>query len=1177
MRYVAALIVINVFLGAPSGFAQSLVAETPPLTAHEQAKRFHLPPGFEIQLVAHEPDIHKPMNLKFDARGRLWVTHSLEYPFPAANDGAARDAISILSEFSADGQAQKVQQFADRLNIPIGLLPLGESEALAWSIPNIYRLVDSNGDGIADQKSVAFGPFGVTDTHGNQNAFTRWIDGWVYANHGFNNDSHVKLAGRGEDVLHLQSGNTYRFRPDGSAIEQFSWGQVNPFGLSFDALGNLYSADCHSSAVTMLLRGGYYQSFGKPHDGLGFAPVMTNLDHGGTGISGVAYSTIPNFPSEYRDVLFVGNVITNRVHCDRLKWTGSTPVVEKVEDFITCDDPWFRPVDLQIGPDGALYIADFYNCIIGHYEVPLEHPKRDRERGRIWRVVYTGGRNAQPTSKAPSIPNLHSSGVEQLFTSLGHPNLAVRVLATNRLIDEFPQQAAVLASELLSSIAYGTPADDKDTGARAALQASHAIWVLQRTTAISEETAIDHLHADAPRQVQVHLVKALGETTEWKPWHFKAVRTALTNADAFVRRAAAEALSKHPAAENIAPLLGLLNATDPQDAQLYHQIRIAIRNQISSPTFANAVLDHQLSATERGQLVTFAATAPRGPAAILIFDEALEGRVNDEALLNALPIAAQYVDAERINAMIAHVEKRFASNTASQFAALEGLAKASLQRDLPLSDSLREKLAALIRSDISGDAYIEWHHAPLEDHAPTASPWARQQRPSQQGGVVDTISSLSSQGERAGGVLRSPEIQLPARMKFWMCGHNGLPNEPDRQLNYVRLVLADGTEFARSYPPRDDIAHSYEWDLRSHEGELARVEIVDGMTDRDGFAWLAVSNFEPSVLSLPSGAVESKDSARLRLIELVGELNLDQLKGEIQVLAESAKEDAPVRLAAIRAITAFDSGLAITPLRNILGDPNSPMATRAAAADQLGQINTEDSRNSLLAALPSAPLSLAATIAASATLSADSAKSFLQMIEEGKASATLLLDPVVQERLRSCNLPSVDEQVARLTEGLEPADARIASLIAERRAAYLSGMFDAEKGRAIYAKSICASCHRVGGVGSEIGPALDGIGNRGLDRLLEDTLDPNRNVDPAFRAVTILTDGGKAYSGFGVHEEGSQLVFNDAEGKARRLPIDEIVEQAPSSLSPMPSNVADQMPADDYYALLAYLLSLKQQ
>src|SRR5215213_7976927 len=168
------LFVLALGLIATSGFAQALVAPTEPLTPAEQQKKFHLPPGFEIQLVACEPDINKPMNMKFDASGQLWVTHSIEYPFAAKDGSKARDAITIFSQFGDDGRAAKVQRFAEHLNIPIGLLPLGDREALAWSIPNIYRLIDKDGDGVADDRSVAFGEFGVVDTHGDQNAFTRW-------------------------------------------------------------------------------------------------------------------------------------------------------------------------------------------------------------------------------------------------------------------------------------------------------------------------------------------------------------------------------------------------------------------------------------------------------------------------------------------------------------------------------------------------------------------------------------------------------------------------------------------------------------------------------------------------------------------------------------------------------------------------------------------------------------------------------------------------------------------------------------------------------------------------------------------------------------------------------------------------------------------------------------------
>ena len=727
------------------------------------------------------------------------------------------------------------------MNIPIGVLPLSDKEALAWSIPNICRLVDSDGDGVADKKSVVFGPFGVTDTHGDQNAFTRWIDGWVYANHGFSNDSHVKLGGKGPDVLHMQSGNTYRFRPDGTAIEQYSWGQVNPFGLSFDPLGNLYSADCHSSAVTLLLREGYYQSFGKPHDGLGFAPEITHIDHGGTGIAGVVYSTLPTFPPEYRDVLFVGNVITNRVHCDRLKWTGSTPIVTKVENFLTSDDPWFRPVDLQPGPDGALYVADFYNCIIGHYEVPLTHPKRDRERGRIWRIVYKGRPHERPSvERKHSMPDLPALDAASLFELLADSNQTVRVLATNYLVDHFPKEAAAMSSKLLSKDLAGSSQDDLHPTPEST-QACHAVWLLQRTSGISEPIGRKLFATSEPANVQVHAAKALGETADWLLWQFDVLRAALKNVDPFVRRAAAEALSKHPAVENISPLLALLNATDPQDAQLYHEIRIALRDQLRSPTVADHLLTLKLPPKDRKQLVAFAATAPTGPAAILVFDEALRGRISDEVLAKALPSAARYVDETRVDAMVDILQKGFAGNVIQEISLLRSLAEGMTERGLPLTGKLRSTLSGLIRTTLVDDSKIEWYNTPLPGHQSTPSPWTPQPRTYRDGSSILMMSSLPAGGERLGGVLRSPLFRLPAKLSFWMCGHNGPPGENDRKQNYVRLVLEGGAEIVRSYPPRDDIAHRFDWNLSQYANQSGQVEVVDGMTDLDGFAWIAVS------------------------------------------------------------------------------------------------------------------------------------------------------------------------------------------------------------------------------------------------------------------------------------------------------------------------------------------------
>jgi glucose/arabinose dehydrogenase len=539
------------------------IAATEPRLPADEVKAFHLPPGFEIQLVASEPDIHKPLNMAFDDRGRLWVSETVEYPFAAKEH--PRDGVKILEDFGPDGRARKITTFAGGLNIPIGVLPLpatSPAEALVYSIPDIWR-VRQNGT-----REIVYKEYGYRDTHGMTSAFTRGFDDWIYACHGFSNDSTVS-ASDGSSVK-MNSGNTYRFKTDGSHVEAFTRGQVNPFGLCFDPLGNLYSADCHSQPIYQLIRGAYYPSFGKPDDGLGFAPEMFKGYTDSTAIAGVVYYAADNYPASYRDCAYIGDVVTNRLVRFKIAWHGSTPKAS-MDYFLKCDDPWFRPVAIQLGPDGALYIADFYNRIIGHYEVPLDHPGRDRERGRVWRIVYKG---PEGTGTASPRKDWTKASVQELISDLGHPNITVRMLATTELATRGGPQVVEAVTAALRSGAI--------KGSATPWSRVHALWVLQRCGRL-ETKDLAAAARDAAVPIRVHAERILASRAAWSADEHQLALTGLADKDANVRRAAADALGLHPAPNNIAPLLKLRHGVPADDTHLLHVLRLALRDQFIAP------------------------------------------------------------------------------------------------------------------------------------------------------------------------------------------------------------------------------------------------------------------------------------------------------------------------------------------------------------------------------------------------------------------------------------------------------------------------------------------------------------------------------------------------------------------------------------------------------------------
>jgi putative heme-binding domain-containing protein len=307
-------------------------------------------------------------------------------------------------------------------------------------------------------------------------------------------------------------------------------------------------------------------------------------------------------------------------------------------------------------------------------------------------------------------------------------------------------------------------------------------------------------------------------------------------------------------------------------------------------------------------------------------------------------------------------------------------------------------------------------------------------------------------------------------------------------------------------------------------------------------------------------------------ISLAGSLRLEAAQERLASLAGSEKVPENQRIAALASLTSIDARKYTPLLGRTLADAAAPLGLREEASHMLARLNNMAALAQLLEALPLVPARLQSTIAADLAGSKPGAEKLLEAVASGKASARLLQERPVEVRLHAAQVPDLKARLAKLTEGLPPADQRLQELFARRREGFGKAKPDANQGARVFEKH-CANCHQIANKGAKVGPQLDGIGIRGLDRLLEDILDPNRNVDQAFRATTLGLKNGQTVTGLVLKEEGEVLVLADAQGKEVRVPKNTIEERSVSQLSPMPANLADQIGEADFYNLLSYLLT----
>jgi putative membrane-bound dehydrogenase-like protein len=527
-------------------------AGIPAQTPEEQRKSFKLPPGFEIELVAAESEgIGKFIAVDWDARGRMWSMTALEYPVDANENKAVSDALFAKGGRDkvvvwdnpygapASGPA-KPRIFADNLVMPLGILPYKDGAFVQYGADiRFYR--DTNGDGRADKHDVILTGFGTQDSHLFPHQFTRAPGGWLLLAQGLFNYSKVRRPdgsafADGSTEIPFNQCKLARMTLDGSMFENLTAGPNNIWGLTVSRTGEMWIQEANDQGIPIIpyepgmhVRTGSKEKL-RPYQPL-FPGTINPPQMGGTGLSGLAHADDHNTPFGEKSgakIFYLANPITSVINVIRATPDGPRYRYEKLPDFITTTDRWFRPVAIAFGPDGCLYITDWYNKIISHNEVPRAHPDRDKTRGRIWRVRHT----SQPRVTPPDLAKLSDKA---LLAQLGGANSVVSRLAWLEIID---RKATGLAPDLEKIITDKSAPSDKRLG---------ALWALEGLKPVSTAT-LSSLAADKEANVRHEAARIAAAQPRSEADFVRIVAPLVNDPSPSVRAAVGDALRRVPKA-----------------------------------------------------------------------------------------------------------------------------------------------------------------------------------------------------------------------------------------------------------------------------------------------------------------------------------------------------------------------------------------------------------------------------------------------------------------------------------------------------------------------------------------------------------------------------------------------------------------------------------------------------
>ncbi len=508
----------------------------PPYEPKEALSTFRLSEGFRIELVASEPLVTNPVEAAFDEDGRMYVVQMDDYPSEKMEDYAPgtdpKSKIMLLEDKNGDGFYESGTVFAEGLAYANGIMPW-KGGVLVTSAPDILFLKDTDGDGKADQKEVILTGFALTNPQLRMSSMRYGLDNWIYAAYSRagggkwreefrDKGGPLKFVEKPDAApVNIFPGTNFRFRPDGDKIEPS--GGMSQFGLSFDAFGNQFAVWNNVHLRHVVINDAYLAN--NPY--LNVSTTMADIsDHGNaasvyaitkgmlnlhesemghfTSACGTCEYTGGIFPGKFARASFVCEPVSNMVHADILVPDGATFKAQRAEnekEFLASTDSWFRPVNTTVGPDGGLYVVDFYRKLVEHpdwlafadtsgfYTHAGQLKESDflagNDRGRIYRIV-------PKDFKTDSFqkPELSKADLKTLVGYLVHPNNWWRSTAQRLLVDRKDAQAVPLIVAMLST----------NISPEAAV---HCLWTLEGLGALSDtmlEVTFQNTHPEVRKQ-----------------------------------------------------------------------------------------------------------------------------------------------------------------------------------------------------------------------------------------------------------------------------------------------------------------------------------------------------------------------------------------------------------------------------------------------------------------------------------------------------------------------------------------------------------------------------------------------------------------------------------------------------------------------------------------------------